>query len=156
MKSDHLIGGALGLVTILIGGWSLGMRILLILVGVDVLTGILKAWQKGSFTSREFRQGLISKLGYIALIIVAYQLDLILQNEIPMVRDIVVIFYIAVEGSSIIENLGLMGVPIPDIIAKKLKVLNDSLTDSEDDEAGDPELSIETNIETLEKQTGAE
>lgn len=148
MKNDHLIGGALGLLSILVGGWSLGMRILLILVGVDVLTGILKSWQSGSFTSREFRQGMISKLGYVALIIVAYQLDLILRNDIPVVRDVVVIFYIAVEGSSIIENLGMMGIPIPEIISDKLKVLNETNETTRQQENSDPEGNNETVIET--------
>lgn len=148
MRNDYIIGGVLGLVSILVGGWSLGMRILLILVGMDVLTGILKAWQRGSFTSREFRQGMISKLGYVALIIVAYQLDLILRNEAPVVRDVVVIFYIAVEGSSIIENLGMMGIPIPQVIKDKLKVLNEPPTQAETD---DSKAYDETIAETNEK-----
>lgn len=41
------------------------------------------------------------------------------------VRTLVIYYFVANEGLSILENLGQAGVPIPAIIAKALKILKD-------------------------------
>ena len=126
IRWDLVLTGAIGMGTAVIGGWDIALKVLLILMGADVVTGLLKALMKGEYTSRDFRKGLVSKAGFLIVLILCYQIDMIVNNGKPMLRDVATIFYITIEGSSIIENLGLMGVPIPKAITNRLAVLKGS------------------------------
>lgn len=122
-----------GLLTTLIGGWHVTLQVLLILMLVDLGSGIFKALYKkelGGFSSRKFREGLIHKASYILVLILAYQLDTLVGTGDTTIRNIICLFYIAVEGTSLIENLGQIGVPIPKFIAKRLTVLRDTISDT--------------------------
>lgn len=125
IRWDLVTGAAIGIGTAVMGGWDTALKVLLILMAADILTGLLKALKSGVYTSKEFRQGLVSKAGFFIVIILCYQLDLIINNGTPMIRDVAIVFYIAIEGSSILENLGQMGVPIPNVVKNKLAVLKD-------------------------------
>lgn len=124
-------GGAITTVSVLVGGWDTPLRVLLLLIFCDILSGLLKGWKDQTFSSRHFREGLMNKAGYFLVIVLAFQIDVLaLQNQ-PLVRTACVLFYIGVEGVSLLENLGAVGVPIPSVIRKHLKALQDKGEDSE-------------------------
>lgn len=124
----------------LIGGWGNLLQTLLIFMFIDILTGVIKAWRDGAFTSKQMRQGLVQKAGFFIVIMLANQIDQIAGGSVATlgsieiaVRDATCLFYVAVEGSSIIENLGQMGVQIPNFIASGLARIKDmSGADTED------------------------
>lgn len=126
MNFDKLGLGIVGIGSALMGGWHLTLQILLILMFVDIITGVLKGWYSCNFTSKQFRQGLVSKAGFIGVLILCYQMDLLMGNAEPVIRTVCATFYIAIEGTSIIENLGAIGVPIPKFIAERLAKLKNS------------------------------
>ncbi|MDK0636882.1 phage holin family protein [Clostridium perfringens] len=134
MDYNKILMGGIGILTTLIGGWDLTLQVLLILMATDVVTGVIKGFYKGAFTSKEFRQGLMSKAGFLIVIILCYQVDTLLGNAEPIIRTTCAIFYITIEGSSIIENLGEMGVPIPKALTKRLAKLKD-MSDEENEES---------------------
>lgn len=70
------------------------------------------------------REGFATKVGYIITIILATALDRLLPDNLPILRTICLYFYIFVEGSSIVENLAQMGVPIPRALVDRLEVIN--------------------------------
>ena len=55
------------------------------------------------------------------IVLVASRLDIVLGTA--FVRDAVVIAYIVNETISIIENAGLMGLPVPDVIMSAIEQL---------------------------------
>ena len=57
----------------------------------------------------------------LAIIIVAQGLDVLMGTT--YIRDAVVIGFCANEAISIIENAGLMGIPLPSIISQAIDVL---------------------------------
>lgn len=57
----------------------------------------------------------------LLIVLVACRLDLIMGSS--FIRDATVVAFVANETISIIENAGLMGVPIPEIIVKSIEVL---------------------------------
>ena len=124
----------MGVLTSLIGGWHITVQVLLILMLIDILSGLFKAIHNpelGGFSSKKFREGLVHKGGYILMLILAYQLDVLLgQGAEYTIRNVVCLFYIAIEGTSLIENLGQIGVPIPKFIAKRLTVLRDNISET--------------------------
>ena len=66
------------------------------------------------------------KAGFFLVIILAFQLDVLLENREPFIRNIAVMFYIGVEGTSLLENLSAVGVPIPNFIKKRLSALQEA------------------------------
>lgn len=124
---DYAISIAVGIGTAFIGGWDLALKVLLILMGIDIVTGLIKAFYLAKYNSRAFRKGLLSKAGFFLVIILAYQIDVVVNNGEPMVRNMATMFYIAVEGSSIVENLALMGIPMPKVIKDRLSVISEKV-----------------------------
>lgn len=107
----------------LLGGWDMWLQTLLMFMVVDYVTGLVVAGvfkkstktENGALESRAGWKGLCRKGMTLLYILVAAQVDKIAGTDI--IRNAVVIGYIANEGLSILENGGLMGVPYP----KKLK-----------------------------------
>lgn len=114
-----------------LGGWDTAMMLLVGLMVADYMTGVLLAaiWQKstksesGALSSVAGFRGLIKKCMILVMIWVAHLLDLALG--IDYVRMMVIFFFIGNEGLSLLENMGLMGVPYPEFIHKMLEALKD-------------------------------
>lgn len=115
--------------TTLLGGWSQGMATLIIFMAVDYISGLVvagvfknsKKSETGALESRAGFKGLCRKCLIFLFVIVAHQLDLMLQTT--YIRDAVIIGYCANELVSIVENAGLMGIPLPSIITKSIDLL---------------------------------
>ena len=111
------------------GGWDAALTTLLIFMGIDYLTGLIVAGvfhksqktKTGSLESRAGWKGLCRKGVTLLIVLVACRLDLLTGST--FIRDAVVIAFVVNETLSIIENAGLMGVPIPSVIVKAIEVL---------------------------------
>ena len=77
-------------------------------------------------------KGLCRKGVTLLVVLVACRLDLVMGSN--FIRDAVVIAFIANETISIIENAGLMGVPIPKVIMRAIEVLKDKAESEVDGE----------------------
>lgn len=120
-----------GIIADTLGGWDAMMKLLVGLMCLDYLTGWLVAavWQKsnksdtGALNSKASFKGLCKK----GMIILLVWVGVLLDNAVgtTYVRNMVVIFFVGNEGLSLLENLGLMGVPYPDSFKKTLEVLHD-------------------------------
>lgn len=113
------------------GGLDIMLQVFCIILILDTLSGMAKGFLNGTYESKLFRTGLLKKSGYMLAIILAVQLDKIL-GDIGALRGALLFCFIANEGTSIIENLGEMGVPIPEQVVNAIAVLknkanNDSL-----------------------------
>lgn len=122
--------GAVGsFITNLYGGWGEDMITLLIFMGTDFLLGILIAafWQKsdksktGAVSSDSAWKGLVKKGVTLLIVLVAHRLDITLGTE--YIRPAVIIAFCANELISIIENLGIMGVPLPTVLTRAMELL---------------------------------
>ena len=111
------------------GGWDAAMITLVSMMVIDYLTGVLVAGvfhnspktENGALESKAGWKGLCRKGMTLLIVLVAARLDIILGTG--FIRDAVIIGYIANETISIIENAGLMGVPITKKIKKAIEVL---------------------------------
>lgn len=91
----------------------------LVLIGIDVLTGLIYAWANRCFSSSKMRTGLSKKLGEIVIIV----LGELFSYAVGLPKYIMngILFYIAfMELMSIIENLDKLGVPLPQSIKKRI------------------------------------
>ena len=121
-----LIGGA---VAAAFGGWNAAMMTLIALMAVDYLTGLMVAGifhkspksESGALESKAGWKGLCRKGVTLLVVLVAAQLARAIGTG--FIRDAAVIGYIANETLSIIENAGLMGVPVPNAVKKGIELL---------------------------------
>lgn len=121
-----LLGGA---VAALFGGWDTALQTLVIFMAVDYLTGLLVAGvfhaspktKTGTLESRAGWKGLCRKGVTLLVVLVACRLDAIIGSS--FIRDTVVIAFVCNETISIIENAGLMGIPIPAALTRAVDVL---------------------------------
>ena len=127
-----LAGTASALVSAAVGGWDHAIITLLTFMVIDYITGwvvavVFKKSHKtdsGGYSSAIGLKGLCKKCMVLLLVVVANMLDV--QLGANYVRDGVCIAFIVNEVMSIIENAGLMGIPVPDVITKVLDVLTES------------------------------
>lgn len=124
------IGGILGSwIAQAFGGWTEALFILMGFMAIDYITGLCVAgfWQKstksehGGLTSKECRKGIIKKFVTLLLVIMATQLDVLMNTS--YIGDAVIIAFVINESISILENAGLMGLPIPSILTKAIDIL---------------------------------
>ena len=121
-----------------LGGWDAAMQVLVALMAADYLTGILVAavWQRsnksatGALDSKAGFKGLLKK-GMIMLLV---WLGVLLDNALgaAYIRTAIIIFFIGNEGLSLLENLGLMGVPFPAFLKRALEALREQGDNGED------------------------
>lgn len=111
------------------GGWDAGLSALVICMSVDYISGSLVALvfhnsrksETGSYNSAYGLKGLCKKCLMLLFVIVAVQADRLLGGD--FVRDAVCIGFATNEILSIVENLGLAGVPMPQAVVKALEQL---------------------------------
>ncbi|WZX99665.1 phage holin family protein [Bacillus sp. FSL W7-1360] len=96
------------------------LDLLLLLMVIDVVTGILKAIQNKELRSRVSLIGYARKIGIFGIIILANVIDVALELN-GMVVTATVVFYLLNEALSIVENAAQIGLPIPTIIKDKLR-----------------------------------
>lgn len=105
-----------------LGGWDIALKILLTVVVIDYITGVLKAIYERDLNSTIGAKGIIKKVGYFMVVAVAVILDRI-TGETGAIRTLVIYFFVANEGISILENWGGMGLPLPQKLIDTLEQL---------------------------------
>ena len=139
VKILSLLGCAGSMIASLFGGWDAALVTLLIFMSIDYVTGLIVAGvfhtsektENGALESRAGWKGLCRKGVTLLVVLVACRLDLMMGSN--FIRDAVVIAFVVNETISIIENAGLMGIPIPAVITKAIEVLKKkSETESEE------------------------
>lgn len=121
-----VVGGA---IAALLGGWDEALITLIIFMAIDYLSGVIvagifhtsKKSESGALESRAGFKGLCRKVIVLLFVLIATRLDLVMGTT--YVRDAVIIGFITNELISIVENAGLMGIPLPAVITKAIDVL---------------------------------
>lgn len=95
------------------GGFDGVLIALCVFAIVDYITGVIAAIVEKNVDSRVGFKGIARKVLMFLIVGASAVLDTyVLGGESP-VREIVIVFYIANEGISIIENSARLGLPIP-------------------------------------------
>ena len=111
------------------GGWDAALLALVVCMSVDYISGSLVALvfhnsnksETGSYNSAYGLKGLCKKCLMLLFVVVAVQADNLMGGD--YVRDAVCIGFCSNEILSIVENLGLAGVPMPQAVVKALEQL---------------------------------
>ena len=98
------------------------MQCLLVAIAIDYVSGIIKAFTSKTLDSRIGFRGIVKKVGVLCIVALAVLLDRI-TGESGAIRTLVIYYFVANEGLSIVENLSIAGLPIPQTIKKALRAL---------------------------------
>lgn len=107
----------------LFGGWSLPLQILVAFVVLDYICGVWAAFTRKELDSSIGAKGIAKKVGFFVLVAVAHLLDQMAGMGAPVLKTATIWFLLANEGLSILENLGEIGVPIPETLQDALRRL---------------------------------
>lgn len=130
------VGAVGGAIAAAFGGWDAALATLLIFMTVDYISGLIvagvfhnsKKTESGTLESRAGWKGLCRKAVTLLFVLIAYRLDLVIG--VNYIRDAVIIGFIANELISIVENAGLMGVPLPAVIQNAIDILTKKSDDN--------------------------
>lgn len=106
------------------GGLDVALQCLIISIILDYLTGLIKSYINKSLSSSIGFKGILKKIGILILVALAVLVDRI-TGETGSIRTLVIYYFVANEGLSIIENLGEAGLPIPSNLKNALDSLKD-------------------------------
>jgi len=128
-----VLSGATAWIMTASGGWDMALQTLLCVMGVDIITGVLVAivWKKsgktksGAADSHTMWQGLCRKSVIILIVFMFTSIDRSM-NLGGVLRMGTILFFTGNEGLSVVENVGLMGVPLPAIVINALEQLKKS------------------------------
>ena len=109
----------------LFGGIDTLITTLIIFIVLDYITGVCKGIYRKELNSKKRLKGIIKKIGYLFIIILASLFDKITNNTDGTIRTITIYFFISNEAISILENWALMDLPLP----KKLLNVFKNLTE---------------------------
>lgn len=114
-----------------LGGVDTMLIALAVFMAVDYVTGLAvalifhksKKTEGGGASSKEGFKGIVKKICILLLVGLAHEIDIIV--DVDYIRSITIMFFVANEGLSVLENLGLMDVKYPAFLTKALEILRD-------------------------------
>lgn len=127
VKVVAAVGGA---IAGLFGGFDTMLTVLVACMAIDYVTGLIVAWmgksqktESGHLDSKVGFRGIGKKALMLLVVLMAAMLDRAMGAEQAIFRTMMIWFYIANEGLSILENLSMAGVPFPHRVKDALEQL---------------------------------
>lgn len=96
----------------LLGGWDIALQSLLLIMVIDYFTGVLSALYNKQLSSKVGAKGIIKKFAYLLVVALSVVIDM-LTGQSGIIRTLIIYFFVANDGLSIIENLAEMNVKLP-------------------------------------------
>lgn len=104
----------------LFGEFDISLQCLLVFIVLDYISGLIKAYCTKTLSSKIGFKGILKKVGILAIVALSVSLDR-LGGDTGAIRTLVIYYFVANEGLSVLENLAEAGIPIPKSIKKALK-----------------------------------
>lgn len=138
MKAENMKNAVLGALAAglsglagALGGWDGALKTMVVLMAADYVTGVLLAavWKRsaksasGTLDSRAGFLGLCRKGMMLLVVWIGARLDALVGGQYA--RTAACLFFIGNEGLSLLENVGLMGVPLPKFLKAALEALRE-------------------------------
>ena len=112
----HLISNVFSVIlttiVYLLGGVDIALQSLLIVMVIDYLTGIASAIYNKELSSKVGFKGIIKKFSYLLVVALSVVIDNLLGQS-GLIRSLVIYFFVANDGLSIIENMAEMNIKLP-------------------------------------------
>lgn len=104
----------------LLGGFDIALQSLIIVIVIDYLTGIASAIYNKELSSKIGLKGILKKFSYLCVVALSVVIDN-LTGQSGIIRSLVIYFFVANDGLSIIENMAEMNVKLPQKLIDSLE-----------------------------------
>ena len=121
-----------GVLATFFGDFDGALKVMLSFVIIDYVTGISAAIIEKRLSSTIGARGIVKKVSIFLIIGMSHMLDMYVMGNTGALRMMVIIFYIANEGVSIIENCTRIGLPVPEKLKDILEQLNNKVVENEE------------------------
>lgn len=136
MKTDTLytsiVGGSMAWAAYFVGGIDHLIKAFIIFMTIDFVLGLMVGYIFKNIESKKAFKGLFKKTAMILMVIAAVQLDLATESG-NFMRNAMILFLIGMEGISMIENLGKLGIKVPKFLTNAFTQLQINNDDKKDD-----------------------
>ena len=132
-----LFAGAVGALAAYFNVLAVPLVVLVAVMLIDWITGLAGASATGKLSSRVGVMGIVKKVCYLALVAVGMVVDYLISSALVSIGIslqinycfgmIVTVWLIINELLSILENLGELGVPIPDFLRRSIHKIKDGV-----------------------------
>ena len=119
------LGTLLSFIFLITGGEDKMVECLSILMLIDYVTGVAKAFIIEKVNSKAGFKGLLKKMVMILVVVLAYQIDLLFESKFG-IKSLTVGILLGNEGLSILENASICGVPVPEKLKNILEQYRES------------------------------
>jgi len=140
-KIVKVLAAVAGAICGLFGEWNTMLTILCVMMATDYISGWIVAWcgkspktEGGGLSSKIGFIGIAKKAFIMILVLLATLLDRVIGGDTAVFQSSLVLYYIANEGLSILENAALLGVKFPAKLKKALETMRE-----QEDDPPDPE-----------------
>ena len=124
-----ITGIAGGIIASLFGAWNTLLWALIIIMVLDYASGLIKAVYTGTMSSKIGFKGLLKKVTILVIVALANVVQQLTGDNVA-IREIVIVFYIANEGISVLENAAVVLPNMPDRLKDILLQLRGDNNDS--------------------------
>ena len=104
----------------LLGGFDIALQSLLIVIVIDYISGVSSAIYNKKLSSKVGLKGIIKKFCYLCIVALSVVIDNLLGQS-GMIRSLVIYFFVANDGLSIIENMAEMNIKLPKKLIESLE-----------------------------------
>lgn len=109
---NDVISAILTTFVYLVGGFDIAIQSLLIVIVIDYLTGIASAIYNKELSSKIGLKGILKKISYLCVVALSVVIDKLLGQS-GLIRTLVIYFFVANDGLSIVENMAEMNIKLP-------------------------------------------
>ncbi len=115
------------MVEILLGGWDGLLAALVLFMAADYVTEILVVILNRKVSREIGFLGFAKKITMFLLVAVGNVIDTLIFQKEGVIRTAVVLFYLSFEGTLILENTAIIGLPVPQELIDVLKWMRDKV-----------------------------
>ena len=123
-KMKHLITDVISVILTffiyILGGWDIALQSLIIVICIDYITGIERAIYNKNLSSKTVLKGILKKFCYLLVVALSVVIDKLLGNS-GLIRSLVIYFFVANDGLSIVENMAEMNIKLPKKLIESLE-----------------------------------
>lgn len=153
-KVTKVLAACAGVVVGLFGGMDTMLIVLFAFMAIDYATGLLAGilgkstkTPTGHISSEIAWKGLVKKIGELVAVIVGVLMDKLAMEGLgftsAIFRSGIMLYIIATEGISILENLGTIEVPLPAFVMRALEALQRQADEQKNPKDKPPEIKEE-------------
>ena len=121
---NEILSALLTFTIYILGGFDIALKSLLVVIVIDYITGVASAFYNKKLSSKVGFRGIIKKFCYICIVALSVVIDNLIGQQ-GVIRTLVIYFFVANDGLSIIENMSEMDVKLPQKLKDSLEKIKE-------------------------------